>query len=170
MPSALFSEDRARRYLSMIRAGNLPVTQGKTFFADATTVSLIFDFNKQQASKALGGLFSFLHKYPNVGADINISIGLIDLDSFIHIDLFASFSISISCSHPFLRSPAMVTMDPTAFRALQIFQTEQHPSMHGIGIPREGFSLFTLLSNTASQVGSRMLRYVHIVYVFYLLY
>lgn len=53
----------------------------------------------------------------------------------------------------------MLTMDASAFRALQIFQTERHPSMHGIGISREGFSLFSLLANTSSQIGTRMFRF-----------
>ena len=144
----------------MIRAGNLPVTQREKCFVDATTVSLIFDFSKQQASKAMGALLSFLHKYPNIGIDINISQGVIDVDSFTHIDLYVCTSLGYFHLVHYIYRPAMVSMDPTAFRALQIFQTEQHPSMHGIGISREGFSLFTLLSNTASQIGSRMLRFV----------
>lgn len=75
----------------MIRAGNLPVTQGEKCFVDATNISLIFDFNKIQVSKAMGALLSFLHRYPMIGADFNITQGIIDIDTFTRIDLFNYF-------------------------------------------------------------------------------
>ncbi len=37
-------------------------------------------------------------------------------------------------------------VDPLTLRALQVFVDEPHPSHMGIGKPKEGFSLFGMLS------------------------
>lgn len=50
-------------------------------------------------------------------------------------------------------------IDPDSFQALEIFAVEQHPSLvKGVGRAKEGFSLLSLLDNTVSPTGRRMLR------------
>jgi len=41
--------------------------------------------------------------------------------------------------------------------ALGIFQTERHPSLMGIGVPKEGFSLYGTLSCECATPGGRRL-------------
>ncbi|KAH7818300.1 putative DNA mismatch repair protein MSH5 [Monocercomonoides exilis] len=139
--SGMFSEECARRYISMLRAGNVPATSSRPLLVGAASLSLVFDFSKQQVTKAVGALLSYLHKNPIIGAEVNLNEGTIIVESFSQIDL-----------------SKIVTMDGSAFSALQIFQTERHPSMHGIGIQKEGMSLFSLMDNTSSQPGAKMLK------------
>ena len=42
--------------------------------------------------------------------------------------------------------------------ALQIFKTENHPSMHQIGKSKEGLSLFGLLNKCKTPVGKKLLK------------
>lgn len=53
-----------------------------------------------------------------------------------------------------------VSLDDTAFSALQIFQKEAHPSVYKIGQggAKEGLSLFGLLNRCRSPIGTRKLR------------
>jgi hypothetical protein len=60
----------------------------------------------------------------------------------------------------------MLAMDYSSFRSLQIFQTESHPSMHGIGVSKEGISLFALFSNTFSGMGKKLMRFL-LIYEYY---
>ena len=49
-------------------------------------------------------------------------------------------------------------VDPASMAALQIFHEEQHPSMMGIGQPKEGFSVFGMLNRCVGTPGRRLLK------------
>lgn len=49
-------------------------------------------------------------------------------------------------------------VDPASLAALQIFQEERHPSMMGIGQPKEGFSVFGMLNRCVGTPGRRLLK------------
>lgn len=49
-------------------------------------------------------------------------------------------------------------VDPASLAALQIFQEERHPSMMGIGQPKEGFSVFGMLNRCVGAPGRRLLK------------
>ncbi|XAR56702.1 hypothetical protein NMG60_11037280 [Bertholletia excelsa] len=49
-------------------------------------------------------------------------------------------------------------VDPTAHEALQIFQTDKHPSYMGIGRAKEGFSVFGMMNKCVTPMGRRLLR------------
>ncbi|KAA6401539.1 MAG: hypothetical protein EZS28_002935 [Streblomastix strix] len=142
-PPHTFSEDVARRYISMIRAGNHPCTRADRIVGQAANLQLVFDFRKQQMSRAMGALMSYLHKFPSMGADMNISQGIINVDSFRSINL-----------------QNIVRMEGSAFKGLEIFEREKHPSMHGTGITKEGMSIFSLIGSASlhSSKGIRMMR------------
>ncbi|KAJ9506710.1 hypothetical protein QJQ45_030466 [Haematococcus lacustris] len=54
--------------------------------------------------------------------------------------------------------PRCLVLDPCTLSALQIFHKERHASQMGLGQPKEGFSLFTLLQRCVTQMGRRLLR------------
>ncbi|CDY65220.1 BnaCnng46130D [Brassica napus] len=49
-------------------------------------------------------------------------------------------------------------LDAAAHEALQIFQTDKHPSHMGIGRAKEGFSVFGMMNKCATPMGRRLLR------------
>ncbi|XP_038903571.1 DNA mismatch repair protein MSH5 isoform X6 [Benincasa hispida] len=49
-------------------------------------------------------------------------------------------------------------LDATALEALQIFQTDKHPSHMGIGRAKEGFSVFGMMNKCVTPMGRRLLR------------
>jgi len=51
-------------------------------------------------------------------------------------------------------------IDSDSLRALQIFKSDYHPSAHGIGVTKEGLSLFGILDRTVSKSGKTLLRLV----------
>ncbi|KAJ5072732.1 intein-containing muts protein precursor [Anaeramoeba ignava] len=52
----------------------------------------------------------------------------------------------------------ILLMDQTSYKALSIFNTENHPSFQGIGHAKEGLSLFSLLNRTSSVSSKRLLK------------
>ena len=57
-----------------------------------------------------------------------------------------------------LTCEGILSVDALTMRALHIFAPEQHPSAMGVGCPKEGFSLYALLSKTQTAPGRNMLR------------
>ncbi|GFH27453.1 DNA_MISMATCH_REPAIR_2 domain-containing protein [Haematococcus lacustris] len=51
-----------------------------------------------------------------------------------------------------LRLSGCLVLDPCTLSALQIFHKERHASQMGLGQPKEGFSLFTLLQRCVTQM------------------
>ncbi|CAA7032420.1 unnamed protein product [Microthlaspi erraticum] len=49
-------------------------------------------------------------------------------------------------------------LDAAAHEALQIFQTDKHPSHMGIGRAKEGFSVFGMMNKCTTPMGRRLLR------------
>ncbi|CAL2254710.1 unnamed protein product [Prunus armeniaca] len=49
-------------------------------------------------------------------------------------------------------------LDAAAHEALQIFQTDKHPSHMGIGRAKEGFSVFGMMNKCVTPMGRRLLR------------
>lgn len=49
-------------------------------------------------------------------------------------------------------------LDAAAHEALQIFQTDKHPSHMGIGRSKEGFSVFGMMNKCVTPMGRRLLR------------
>ncbi|PWA36463.1 DNA mismatch repair MutS, P-loop containing nucleoside triphosphate hydrolase [Artemisia annua] len=49
-------------------------------------------------------------------------------------------------------------VDSAAHEALQIFQTDKHPSHMGIGRAKEGFSVFGMMNKCVTPMGKRLLR------------
>ncbi|GFZ07409.1 MUTS-homologue 5 [Actinidia rufa] len=49
-------------------------------------------------------------------------------------------------------------VDASAHEALQIFQTDKHPSHMGIGRAKEGFSVFGMMNKCVTPMGRRLLR------------
>uniref|UniRef100_A0A7S1E5Q3 DNA mismatch repair protein MutS core domain-containing protein n=1 Tax=Hemiselmis andersenii TaxID=464988 RepID=A0A7S1E5Q3_HEMAN len=57
-----------------------------------------------------------------------------------------------------LRLDKFLSIDPQTLSSLQIFHQDAHPSFSGCGSAKEGLSLFSLLDNTKSPLGRRLLR------------
>eukprot|EP00798_Chlamydomonas_sp_ICE-L_P010602 gene10602-12268_t len=51
-----------------------------------------------------------------------------------------------------------LVVDPVSLRALQIFSDQRHPSSMGIGVTKEGFSLFGQMQRCVSNMGRRLMR------------
>ena len=49
-------------------------------------------------------------------------------------------------------------MDVASYDSLQIFKSEHHPSVSGIGVKKEGVSLFGIMDKTKSPVGRKLLK------------
>ncbi|KAL9659100.1 hypothetical protein QQ045_009639 [Rhodiola kirilowii] len=67
----------------------------------------------------------------------------------------ASISVD-SVTHIALNS--FLKLDAAAHEALQIFQTDKHPSHMGIGRAKEGFSVFGMMNKCVTPMGRRLLR------------
>ncbi|CAG9465108.1 unnamed protein product [Pedinophyceae sp. YPF-701] len=57
-----------------------------------------------------------------------------------------------------LTPEGFLVVDPQTLHSLQIFQSEPPPSLMGIGVAKEGFSVFGWLNTTVTPVGARCLR------------
>ncbi|CAA0825470.1 DNA mismatch repair protein MSH5 [Striga hermonthica] len=54
--------------------------------------------------------------------------------------------------------PLVEMVDAVAHEALQIFQTDKHPSHMGIGRAKEGFSVYGMMNKCVTPMGRRLLR------------
>jgi DNA mismatch repair protein MSH5 len=93
-------------------------------------VASMIDFNKKEMLRAVGALIGHLGQ--DGGAN------------------------KIQLSE--VSAAGLVRMDADAFQSLQIFGTEYHPSAAGVGVAKEGFSLFARMNRARSVGGRRLLR------------
>eukprot|EP00736_Rhodelphis_marinus_P000924 Rmarinus@m.28723 len=105
--------------------------------------SAFFDRASSQMIRALGGLYGYLQ-----------ARGLELPENSDHCLVVSD--VDVISAHMY--STTMMKVDPPTYSALQIFQTEEHPSVYNLGPAKEGFSLFSLLNRSKSAVGRKMLR------------
>lgn len=73
----------------------------------------------------------------------------------------AALQMGVPCWSPTVAQVSLdgyLLVDPASMAALQIFQEERHPSMMGIGQPKEGFSVFGMLNRCVGAPGRRLLK------------
>ena len=107
----------------------------------AQYISSIVSFDDQQMIRAIGGLLGYLTKNGKLNS-------LVDDDAPYPVRALHNVTLD-----------GIVTVDKTAHKALSIFEHDRHPSFQGIGVRKEGFSLFGILAeNCASTPGKELLR------------
>ncbi|XP_047306784.1 DNA mismatch repair protein MSH5 isoform X2 [Impatiens glandulifera] len=75
--------------------------------------------------------------------------------NFLHLISFKVLISSISLCKP---RDKLLKVDAASHEALQIFQTDKHPSHMGIGRAKEGFSVFGMMNKCVTPMGRRLLR------------
>lgn len=107
----------------------------------AQYISSIVSFDETVMIRAAGGLLAYLTK--------NGLLNSLDDDG-------APYSIR---SLENVTLDGIMTVDQHAHKALSVFESDRHPSFQGIGVKKEGFSLFGILAgNCASTPGRELLR------------
>ncbi|KAJ9533811.1 hypothetical protein QJQ45_026904, partial [Haematococcus lacustris] len=150
--AAAFHYDKALKRLEMLRvAGQPECAMPRDHIALLNTLVdlsqeqqlLLLDAAGMRQVSALGALLLIMQKEQSRALDQQDS----------------SFSPGITLhSLTELRLSGCLVLDPCTLSALQIFHKERHASQMGLGQPKEGFSLFTLLQRCVTQMGRRLLR------------
>ncbi|KAK2964846.1 putative DNA mismatch repair protein MSH5 [Blattamonas nauphoetae] len=138
---SIYTEATAQRFIPLLRCPHLCLPSHATnTLSRASTLSVLFDFTKIQATRAIGSLLSYLHHTPTAGAELNPADGTLVVEDLRELGL-----------------TNLLTMDALSLRALHIFHTQKHPSMTGIGVTKEGLSLVSLFTQTVSVGGTRLM-------------
>ncbi len=109
-------------------------------------INSLVDFHCESSIRAAGGLLGFLEKHPLGGPDLDAPPG-------------QGGCLVLSLQNLFVES--LVSVDPTTFTALHVFNSSLQPAASRSGSwnkTREGLSLFSLLNRCRSAEGAKYLR------------
>lgn len=140
LPSIDFNPDICKRRILNLDLPGIPdhyTDTEKTLY-----FSSLISFDNITTIRATGGLLKYLEKM-RVGVELE--------DASVRVPVMDLKVVTLD---------DQVSLDDTAFSALQIFQKEAHPSVYKIGQggTKEGLSLFGLLNRCRSPIGTRKLR------------